>query len=131
MSDDFHVSAIVCRVVAVLSADRSRDFQRMTVLLEEAYALHVQEGALLCAAWQEEANFCIHAMFAAIALQDKELAEKWTPRLDLALSRFFPQNIVESMSNFMIISYRLSKAAEEKQKQGPSLQSMMGGGGGY
>lgn len=102
--DDFHVSAIVARVVAVMSADRAHDFRRMTSLLEEAIEIHLSEP-LLVSSWQEEVNLCIHAMFAAIALQDKELAERWTPRLDAALARFFPRNLVESMSNFMIISY--------------------------
>ncbi len=123
--DDFHVSAIVARVVGALSCDKSRDYARAPPLLEEAYKLHVSEP-LLESMWQEEVNLCVQAMFAAIAMQDKALAEQWTPRLDGALMKMFPATVVEGLANYTIVAYKMSKQAEEQAKQGPSLQSMMG-----
>jgi hypothetical protein len=123
--DDFHVSAIVARIVGALSCDRTRDYAKAPPLLEEAYKLHVSEP-LLEAMWQEEVNLCVQAMFAAIAMQDKALAELWTPRLDGALGKMFPTNVVEGLANYTVLAYKVSKQNEEKAKQGPSLQSMMG-----
>ena len=124
-TDDFRVTAIVARVVAALSCDRSRDFGRVAVLMEEAYQMHVAEP-LLNSSWQEEVNLCVQAVFAAIVRQDKDEAEKWTPRLDGALAKLFPRSIVEGLANFVIMAYKVAKQQAEQQKQGPGLQQMMG-----
>lgn len=123
--DDFHVSLIVARIVGGLSADRAGHFDKAYTQWEEAWKLQSEEP-LLSSMWVEQVNSCILAIWAAAMMGNVPVAESWAPRLDEALGKFFPKEVVQSVGNYMMINYRLFKQQEAQQKQGPGLGAMMG-----
>ena len=79
----------------------------------------------LSSLWVEEVNFCVEALFASIVLQDKDMAERWMPRIDKALAKLYPESICQAVANFMIVSYKMAKAQEEQAARGPGIGDMM------
>ncbi len=92
----------------------------------------------MCALWTEEVqhphlslyctidhrtqvNFCVMGIFAAAMARDLPLAESWTPRLDEAMRKFYPHELAGAAGNYAMMAYRMSKEAEAKAKQGPSM----------
>jgi hypothetical protein len=122
---DFHLSEIVCRIVAALSCDRAKDYAKVGPLLEDAYDYQTNE-LCLASMWAEEVNLCVQGIFAAIMTQSRELAELWTKRLDEGLGRMYPAEFVEAIGNYVIMDYKNTKMREEQAKQGPSMQQMLG-----
>jgi hypothetical protein len=148
------VSLAVARVVGALSADRANDYARSFSSWDAAwyatvhttpfnvtihnYSAHSKDvflhtavfrqahtaEPLLSALWSEEVNFCVMAIFAAVMTQNLTLAESWTPRLDEALAKFYPAEVVQSVGNYMLATYKMQKQAEAQQKQ-PGLSQMM------
>lgn len=122
--NDFQVSAIVVRVMAALSCDQKQDYRPVVDLLELAYTKQSAEP-LLAAAWTEDVNICVQAMFAAMVTQRPDVAEKWVPRLDESLGKFYPKEIVEAVGNGILMAYRMQKMQEEQAKRNPGM-GMMG-----
>lgn len=106
--DDFGISLIVSHVVGGISADRSSQFNKSYTEWEEAWKLESSEPKL-ASVWVELVNACILAIWAAVMMGNVPLAESWAPRLDKALAKFFPQEVVQSVGNYMMANYRLFK----------------------
>ena len=122
--DDLNVSAVVARIVGGLSCDRTKDYGKAVAIWEEAWNLQTSQPEMT-SLWTEEVNFCVQAIFSGIMTQNKDVAESWIPKLDQALGKMFPKDVVQGLGNFLIVAFRTQKQAEE-QGGGPGIQSMLG-----